>query len=57
MYAEFLGVDEYNRAKKNYEKTLQTMESLYRAEIERLDFTEMPNTTQYQNKAALLSAE
>ena len=40
IYAEFLGKQEYGRAKQNYERALQTMEMLYRAEIDRLDFAE-----------------
>ena len=40
IYAEFLGKQEYGRAKQNYERALQTMEMLYRAEIDRLDFSE-----------------
>ena len=38
IYAEFLGADEYEKAKQNYVKTLQTLEQLYKIEIERLQF-------------------
>ena len=33
IYAEFLGPQEYNRVKENYERALNTMEMLYQAEI------------------------
>ena len=33
IYAEFLGPQEYNRVKENYERALSTMEMLYQAEI------------------------
>lgn len=33
IYAEFLGPQEYHRVKSNYEKALNTMEQLYKAEI------------------------
>ena len=45
IYAEFLGKQEYAKAKENYERALNTMEMLYRAEIERLDFMEQPQST------------
>lgn len=36
IYAEFLGTDEYEQAKDSYLKTLATLETLYKVEIERL---------------------
>ena len=36
MYAEFLGVEEYEKAKESYIKALQTLESIFKLEIERL---------------------
>ena len=38
IYAEFLGPQEYNRVKENYERALNTMEMLYQAEIQSLKF-------------------
>ena len=40
IYAEFLGPQEYNRVKSNYEKALNTMEMLYQAEIQSLGYQE-----------------
>jgi hypothetical protein len=42
IYAEFLGPQEYQRVKANYEKALQTMEMLYQAEITSLGYQEQP---------------
>ena len=42
IYAEFLGPQEYNRVKSIYEKTLNTMEQLYQAEIQSLNYQEQP---------------
>ena len=42
IYAEFLGVEEYEKAKESYTKALQTLESIYKLEIERLQFQSMP---------------
>ena len=42
IYADFLGKQEYAKAKENYEKALQLMEMLYRTEIDRLEFLEQP---------------
>lgn len=47
IYAEFLGVEEYEKAKESYIKALQTLESIYKLEIERLQFLMMPQTTHY----------
>ena len=45
VYREFLGEKEYNQAKQNYEQALNTMELLYRTEIERLAFSHPPAST------------
>ena len=42
IYAEFLGPQEYQRVKSNYEKALNTMEQLYKAEIMSLNYQEQP---------------
>lgn len=36
IYAEFLGTEEFDLAKANYEMTLSTMEKVYNIELDRL---------------------
>ena len=57
IYAEFLGPQEYHRVKNNYEKALQTMEMLYQAEIQSLNFQEQPVSATAQVQVELLSTE
>ena len=57
IYAEFLGPQEYNRVKENYERALNTMEMLYQAEIQSLKFQDQPASKTAQVQIELLSNE
>lgn len=57
IYAEFLGPQEYHRVKNNYEKALNTMEMLYKAEIQSLSYQEQPVSKTAQVQVELLTSE
>ena len=48
IYSEFLGEAEYEQVKSNYERALQTMELLYKTEIQSLAYQEQPNSSAAQ---------